>query len=389
MPALVDQADLDRVAASRQLLGVVDVDLDPRCRQREVAPTAPRPGRPAAGRRPARAAPSGRPPGRLGGSSASASSASTPVRAASTDVSCSSRSADLGGVGQHLVQGVAVLAPQLDQRVAPFPHRGQPLLVGLDRLGRAADFGDAVVQLGVERPQSVDQRDERAPVVERVHGRGRGRRPPRSRRPTARRRPRRPAGGRPRRRERPPRRSSASSSPRDGSSPVDLIELVPQQVDLAGARPLVATQLVELGRADRDAAAGGDRSAGAVDPGERSSASRWADGRSRALLAVLAVHLDEVGRQLGQAAARDQLAVHVGARPSARRHDPPEHPSRSSPTTNSPSTTASSAPGPHPAGVGPPPDSRLERLDHHRLAGAGLTRERGQPRLHRDAGPRR
>ena len=35
--------------------------------------------------------------------------------------------------------------------------------------------------------------------------------------------------------------------------------------------------------------------------------------------------------------------------------------------------------GAHDRGVGPPADQQLDRLDQHRLAGAGLTGERGEP----------
>ena len=167
--------------------------------------------------------------------------------------------------------------------------------------------------------------------------------------------------------------SASSSSGSSSTGGVELVDLVAQQVDLARPGALVATERGELGV---DLGDPGTRRAQRleVDAAERSSAARWVAGGEQALVGVLPCRSTS-RRQLGERGDRGEAAVDVGARPAVGRD------TRASTSSSSPIDEAALDPrlgraGAHHRRVGPPADEQLDRLDEHRLAGAGLARER-------------
>ena len=202
-------------------------------------------------------------------------------------------------------------------------------------------------------------------------------------------------------------RPAARRPPPARVHPLDLGQAEPQQLDLA--RPVGAARRpgpsISARRPPRSAPR---RAVGASTPLVRgptnaSSASRcWAGERSRSLVR-LAVHRDQVVGDLREHALRHGAAAEEGARP-ARRPDGPQddqrcrrRPARRPPRrpgsarragrrrARRPSTAGRRRAGAHRRRVGLAAQQQVEAGEHHRLAGAGLPRDDGQPA---DRGPR-
>ena len=165
----------------------------------------------------------------------------------------------------------------------------------------------------------------------------------------------------------------------------DLLDLVAQQVDLAGPGAGVAA---ERARARRRARATAARALAvarervergrAGEPVERAALDRGIEQR---LVRVLAVQVDERAPGLGELRHRRQAAVDVGAAAAVARHDT-RRARVSSPVSGSHEAALDPRLGravAHEAGVGAAADEQLERLDEQGLARAGLAGDRGEP----------
>ena len=109
---------------------------------------------------------------------------------------------------------------------------------------------------------------------------------------------------------------------------LDLGELIPQQVDLAGARPLVAAESSELGVDAADRAARLEQPAARrerdVARGAVEQTALFAR-REQRLVGVLTVEVDELAAPLRELGGRGQAAVHVAATAADGRHDARQH----------------------------------------------------------------
>ena len=211
------------------------------------------------------------------------------------------RSADLGVEAMHLGEVVAVLAAQVAELLTPGPDRGQPLGVLLDAVGHVARrsarcrrarraaaarrSAAAAVRRPVAQPSGGGGDGVAAAAVVGEHRRARRRRPRRCATASA----------------------SASSSTLEHGVLVGVVErggvelgdLEAEQVDLAGAGPLVAAERGQLGvELGQPGPRGAQR--GEVDAAEGSSAAPLRRPASRALVGVLAVQVDEPVRRLGE-----------------------------------------------------------------------------------------
>ena len=103
-------------------------------------------------------------------------------------------------------------------------------------------------------------------------------------------------------------------------------------------------------------------------------------------MGVLAVQVDQLACGIGETRHRGRTPVDVGARPATRRHDPGEHDLA---TAVDEASVDPRLVGPvaHDGGLGATADHELERLDEHRLAGAGLPGDRGQSRAEHQLDP--
>ena len=105
---------------------------------------------------------------------------------------------------------------------------------------------------------------------------------------------------------------------------VELGDLEPGEVELAGAGPLVAAERgqlgVELGQPGARRAQRGE-----VDAGEGVERPPLRRRRQQLLVGVLAVQVDQLACGIGERRDRGRTPVDVGARPAGRRHDPGEH----------------------------------------------------------------
>ena len=243
---------------------------------RPRASPSPWPARPGARqwRWQGRAQPRGRPPPRRRGrpSGASASLAIEGCRALVVRLELRQAAARLAPELEHLGQGLAVLAAQVVQQLAALAHRGQSLGVVVDPLAERPQLRRDVGELGGHaRRRSVRRRTAAAGergdrVAERVGGAA--------------------FGG-----ERLDRGaaaaswcalasassvllgSRASSSSGSACAADQLVDLEPQQVDLAGPGPLVATERGQR-RVDRPTLAGAASSGLRSTAPNRSSAAR-------------------------------------------------------------------------------------------------------------------
>jgi hypothetical protein len=283
--------------------------------------------------------------------------------------------AGLGGEGDHVVEGGAVLAAQLVQQLATGADGGQPLGVVVDALAADAHVGGDVGQLRGHGAEAVGRAGEGATVGQRRQGGGdvvagrtvageRGHR----------------GGGRllVRHRVGEDVLLGVEALVLVGSvdaGRVELGDLEPQKVDLARPGSVVAPQFGE-GRVD-----GGDRGARLgerfeVDASEAIDRAALGGRAEQRLVGVLAVQVDEIGAQLRQRRCRRQAAVDVGPAAPDAGHDPSQH--HLAVAGDEPALDHGLVgPVAHDARIGAPADEQLDGLDQHGLAGAGLPGEGG------------
>ena len=94
---------------------------------------------------------------------------------------------------------------------------------------------------------------------------------------------------------------------------------------------------------------------------------------------VLPVDIDQRRAQLGQRRHRGQTTVEVGTRPTVARHDTAHHHLVVGREHEAAFDDGLGAPCAHHGAVGATSEQQPDGLDHHRLARAGLARDRGQP----------
>ena len=307
--------------------------------------------------------------------------------------SSASRAARLVPVGEHVGQGVAVLAAQVAQQLAALAQRVQALGVVVDRLARSLGRSAATSASSAARRRSRS--------LGAANG-APGRRARRWPRPSAssgaavvgRARSRRACRGLPvgdgvgQQVLLGVERSSSSGSSMPAA--VELVDLEAQQVDLAGPgaarRRRAAERGVDRGQPCRGPPCSGPRST----PPKRSRAvALHRAARSSDWWACWPCRSTRRGARSASAAAGGQAAVDVGAATARRGDDPGQDDLVVVRRRTGPRPRASSAPGPHQHRVGPAADQQLDRLDHHGLAGAGLAGERGHARARaRGAGRR-
>ena len=194
--------------------------------------------------------------------------------------------------------------------------------------------------------------------------------------------------------------ASATSSPGSGDDRLDLAQPEAEQVGLLGAlagggRPPRRAR-PRSPRAGRAASAYVASSSASGAPPNRSSASRWAAGRSSRCWSDWPCTATSGSATCGERRDRHRGAADEGARSAlGRRRCGPARPASSSTsppasstavgeagspsTRTTPSTRAVLAPGADRAGVGATAEQQAERGHDHRLAGAGLTGDHRQP----------
>ena len=234
-----------------------------------------------------------------------------------------------------------------------------------------AQLGDDVVELGEQRRPAGRRRRRTAPdpaTVDSAAASGIaraavvGERRVRGGAGLAVRRRRRPA--RPRA---PPAASSSSGSSSAGG--VELGDLEPQQVDLAGPCRAVAAERGQLGVELGEA---GPRRAQRCRGRRRrsaSSAARWVGPASRLWWACWPCRSTSPAAALGERADGRRPPVDVGPRAAVGGHHAGQHELVVADDEAAVDAGLVGA-GAHDRGVGAPADEQLERLDEHRLAGA-------------------
>ena len=162
----------------------------------------------------------------------------------------------------------------------------------------------------------------------------------------------------------------------------DLLDLVPEEVELAGAGPGVAAESLEL---DVDGATRGARLAvrreGVERDGARVAVERGAlhGGVEQRLVCVLSVQVDQVAAELGELARGRQPPVDVGTAAALTRDHPREDGLGSGLRVHEATLDARLGGAvPHERGVGPATDQQLDRLDDERLARTGLAGDGGE-----------
>ena len=289
--------------------------------------------------------------------------------------------AGLVAVGDHLVEGLAVLAGELAQEVPAGPHLVEPLGIVRDRLGGMAELAGDVGGLGLERRAAFARRSAngarptRAARAdpERVDGSAlSGERAARQcRRVAVRDRIGEPIlldleRSRLRRRRR-------------GRRAVELVDLVPEEVDLAGPGALVTAECRELGLDLGDASAGLAAGEPRSTPPKRSSAPRCSATPSKRLVAVLAMKVDEASTFVGELRDGGQAAVAIGPRSAVAWDHAAQHDlvlTDHEPALDRALRRAVA----DDAAVGAPADEQLDGVDEQRLACTGLAREGGHAR---------
>ena len=162
----------------------------------------------------------------------------------------------------------------------------------------------------------------------------------------------------------------------DELSCFDLLDLEPQQIELASTRPGVAAESGQrrVDLCQSSARRAQRREVDRAEVVERATLGRRAE---QALVRVLAVQVDELGADLGQRGHRRQATVEVRPRATVGGDDPGEHVLvvvDHEPTLDSSLGRART----NDRGIGPPSDEEVDRFHEHRLAGTGLTGERGE-----------
>ena len=274
----------------------------------------------------------------------------------------------------HLGEVVAVLAAQVAQQLAARAHLGEPLGVLVDRLGDVAQLGDDVVELGEQRRPGGRRR--RANGARPADGRRAPRRARRGRRRRrrARRGPTAPASRcadgvgeqRPRRRSRTASSSGSSSAAASSSATWKRS----RSISRARSRAVAAERGelgVELGQAGPRLRAAASRST----PPKRSRAARWVGPASRLWWSCWPCRSTSPAAASASAADRRRPPVDVGPRPPVGRDHPGQHELVVA-DDEAPVDPRLARAGAHDRGVGAAADEQLERLDEHRLAGAGL-----------------
>ena len=170
---------------------------------------------------------------------------------------------------------------------------------------------------------------------------------------------------------------------------VEFADLESQQVDLAGARLLVAAQHRQLGiEFGQPGASFVQR--GQVDRTELVERGALRGGRQQSLMSMLAVQVDHLAGQVGQRADGCRATVDVCPRSSDCRNHPRQHDLLGSvrgldfdPAID-PSLVR---PGPHDRGVGASTHQQVDRLDQHRLAGTRFAGERSDATVQHERRP--
>ena len=163
----------------------------------------------------------------------------------------------------------------------------------------------------------------------------------------------------------------------DDVGPVELVELITEQVDLAGAHALVAP---ECGQFGVDLGQSGPRRAQRfeVDTTEPVEGGPLRRRRQQALVGMLAVEVDQTAGRLGERRHRRQAPVHVGARAPVARDHPAEH---QLPTVGGDEPTVDSrlvGAVAHHRRVASTADEEFDGFDEHRLARPGLAGDHRQ-----------
>ncbi len=230
----------------------------------------------------------------------------------------------LVAVCQHLLDGVAVLAAELDERVPALAHCSEALLVGLDALGQRSEVGGAVTELRGEPGQTVRHRSEGRTMLQSIC------------------RHRQAIAGAALADDRVERCGRGLAMPDgvseqallgleatvlslDGGDPIDLLDLMAQQVDLPRSSPLVAAEVVEALGQLTDRPAGAEQLL-AVDPTVAIQRAALGARPEQCLLRMLTVHLHEGLAELGESAGGGERAVDRGAGATGRGHRAAEHP---------------------------------------------------------------
>ena len=165
--------------------------------------------------------------------------------------------------------------------------------------------------------------------------------------------------------------------------PGQLVDLVPEKVDLARPRPRVTAQCCEGVLEAADALAGDDQWL-EVDRRVPVECGPLRRTGQQALVGVLAVEIHQQPAVLGQLGHRRQTAVDVGPRPPLCRDDPAEdhlvlaH-------EEAALHDGLARPRSYQARLGPPSDEEGHGFDEEGLAGAGLPGHGGQARTEEQA----
>ncbi len=165
--------------------------------------------------------------------------------------------------------------------------------------------------------------------------------------------------------------------PLDGGDPLDLLDLMAQQVDLPRPSALVAAEPVEAFGQLAYRPTGAEQLL-AVDTAVAVQRAALGTRPQQGLLGVLAVHLHEGLAELGQSAGGGERAVDRGAGATGRGHRAPEHPLGVA-DGEEPLDDDLLGSRPHPGRVGTSPAEEPERFDDHGLAGSGLAGHGDQP----------
>ena len=224
----------------------------------------------------------------------------------------------------HLGEVVAVLAAQVLEQLAAFADLGQSFGRLLDRLAVERELGDESSSSASRSRRreacSANGPDRRAhparppiacrgsPVV--AECRDRGTQPLRD--------------GPWHRRARSPRRRDVVLVGVVDAGGVELVDLEPQQIDLAGPGPLVAAERREFGVDLGEPRPCGSQRA-EVDAAELVERRSLRRRRQQRLMRVLAVQVDDVGSDLGERGHRGRAPVDVGPRTALGRDHAGEH----------------------------------------------------------------
>ena len=313
-------------------------------------------------------------------------------------------------LGQDVGQRLAVLAPQIVQELPALAQLGEAFRVLVDRLTGGPQLARHVAQLGCQRPQprlgiakGRSPRQERQRRADGIGGRcgGLGRAfgavAAEQHDRTGRRLAVRGGIGQ---LVLQPLQLRVLVRTGDGGG-VDVGNLVAQEVQLAGPRPLVAAHLAELGEYGADLLPGGlQRSeVDLAEPVERFALR----GRvQQGLVGVLAVEIDQLGAHLLRARRPSPAArrcrpdsAPIGGWPApARSRRPPRRRRRGRGRRRPRSARRAGRIGPRPmprrlrtapAPGRRVPDQELDGVDDEGLAGPGLAGERRHPRAEEQA----